>query len=181
MSKNKKITCVEIDIPKEIDVSINEDTISVKKGENEIKREFPGISFEKKDNSLLISKKRATKREIKHVNTIVAHVKNMFKGVQQKFKYELQICSVHFPMNVSVQGCYLHVKNFLGESGERKAKLLPGVDVNIEKDKIIVESNNIESAGQTAANIESATKVRGKDKRIFQDGIYIINKAGREM
>jgi len=29
-----------------------------------------------------------------------------------------------------------------------------------------------------AARIEQASKVRGKDRRVFQDGIYIVEKAG---
>jgi large subunit ribosomal protein L6 len=180
MSK-KEFTKVELEIPKEINVEINDSTLSIKKSENNIKRDFPGISFEKKDDKLIISKIGTTKKEKKQINTVVAHVKNMFKGVGQKFKYELQICAVHFPMNVSKQDNYLIVKNFLGETGERKAKLLPNVDVKVEKEKIIVESTDIESAGQTAANIEKTTKVREKDRRIFQDGIYIITKPGREI
>ncbi len=177
----KKFTRVELEIPEGINIEINDSSISVKKGENNIKRDFPGISFEKKDNKLTISKIGKTKKEKKQVNTIAAHVRNMFKGAEQKFKYELQICAVHFPMNVSKQDNYLIVKNFLGETGERKAKLLPNVDVKVEKEKIVVESADIESAGQTAANIEKTTQIRGKDKRIFQDGIYIVTKPGREM
>ena len=44
-----------------------------------------------------------------------------------------------------------------------------------------VSSVDKELAGQVAANFETATKVPMKDRRVFQDGIFIINKAGREM
>ena len=68
------------------------------------------------------------------------------------------------------------VKNFLGERIPRKAKILPGVDVKVQGDFITVQSISKDAAGQTAANIETMMKVRGKDRRIFQDGIYIIEK-----
>ena len=75
----------------------------------------------------------------------------------------------------------LKIKNFFGETKERTAKLLEGVDVKIEGDILTVESCDIEKAGQTAANIEASTRVKKKDRRIFQDGIFIISKAGEEI
>jgi len=33
-----------------------------------------------------------------------------------------------------------------------------------------------EHVGQTAANIEHLTHVRDKDRRVFKDGIYLINR-----
>ena len=56
-----------------------------------------------------------------------------------------------------------------------------GVDIKIDKAEISVSSVDKELAGQAAANFEILTKIRGRDKRIFQDGIYIINKAGKEI
>ena len=32
--------------------------------------------------------------------------------------------------------------------------------------------------GQTAANIENATRVRKRDPRVFQDGIYLFERDG---
>jgi len=40
---------------------------------------------------------------------------------------------------------------------------------------VIVEGIDIEHVGQTAANIELATKVKDKDRRVFADGIYIYD------
>ena len=84
---------------------------------------------------------------------------------------------MHFPMSVSIQGDYLVIKNFLGERKERKAKILPQVNVKIEKNIITVESSDKEKAGQTAANIERATRIRKRDRRIFQDGIWLVQKS----
>ncbi|MFQ6053494.1 MAG: 50S ribosomal protein L6, partial [Candidatus Bathyarchaeia archaeon] len=43
-------------------------------------------------------------------------------------------------------------------------------------DDIIIEGIDIEEVGQTAANIQRATKIRRKDLRKFLDGIYVYNK-----
>jgi len=46
----------------------------------------------------------------------------------------------------------------------------------VKGDDIIVEGINIENVGQTAANIQLATKIKDKDPRVFQDGIYVYEK-----
>jgi len=48
--------------------------------------------------------------------------------------------------------------------------------VTINKDIVKVSSIDKEKAGQTAANIELATRIKGYDPRVFQDGIYIVKK-----
>jgi large subunit ribosomal protein L6 len=122
------------------------------------------------------------KRERKFVMATKAHIENMKEGVQKKFVYKLQICFVHFPMNVSVDKTnhVLVINNFLGEKKERRAKILPNTDVKIEGDTVTVESPDIEAAGQTAANMEVTTHIRNRDRRVFQDGIWITEKPGEK-
>ena len=84
-------------------------------------------------------------------------------------------------MTVKKEGNKAIIKNFLGEKVDRVAELLPGTEVEINKNEILIKSVDKELAGQTAANFETATKIKGRDKRIFQDGVYIIKKAGKEI
>ena len=106
----------------------------------------------------------------------LAHLKNIFLGLNERFVYELEVCNVHFPMTVKVDGSKLIINNFLGEKVPRVAQIVSGVEVKIEGSKIKLMSVDIEKAGQTAANIEKASTVRNKDRRIFQDGIFITKK-----
>jgi len=179
----KKEIFQEIEIPKGIEVNIDGNLLKIKGESGEIEREFNfrGITVEKKENKIIIGKKVATKNDKKIINTIAAHIKNMIKGSNEKFEYKVKICSSHFPMSVEINNKEAVIKNFLGEKIPRKTKILEDVDVKIEGDIITILSNNRESAGQTAANLEKSTRISNRDRRVFQDGLFIINKAGKEI
>ena len=113
------------------------------------------------------------------IGTIWAHLKNMINGVGNDFVYELEVCNVHFPMNVKVDGDRVIIKSFLGETTLREARIVGDAKVDIKGNKITVSSFDIEAAGQTAGNLEKATRLAGRDRRIFQDGIFITKKPGR--
>lgn len=181
--KMKKKLYQTIEIPEGVEVNLEDDVLVVKGPEGENRKEIilGKLDFEKKGNEIVIGNEKSTKNEKKLMNTIAAHIKNLIKGVQEKFEYKLKICSSHFPMTVEIKDSEAVVKNFLGEKVPRKVKILKGVDVKMDRDIITVSSINKELAGQTAANFEKATKIRNRDRRIFQDGIFIIEKCGREM
>ncbi|MDP2672759.1 MAG: 50S ribosomal protein L6 [Nanoarchaeota archaeon] len=173
----------EIEIPVGVEAEIYENKLTLKGKEGENSREFNlgEINFEKKDKKIILSCEKTTKKEKRIINTSIAHIKNMLHGVQKKFEYKLKICSSHFPMTVKFEGNNATIKNFLGEKVDRKVELPKNVEVKMEKDIITIFSIDKELAGQAAANLEKVTKIRGRDRRIFQDGIYILNKAGREI
>jgi large subunit ribosomal protein L6 len=179
----KKEIIQEVKIPSEVSVEINNAIVSIKADGKENLREFKlgKIELEKKDNLIKIKCKNSTKTEKKKINTITAHIKNMIQGVLEGFFYDLKICFVHFPMTVEIKGNEAIIKNFLGEKTPRTCKIPEGVNVELNKDIIKVTSHNKELAGQAAANFEKATRIRLRDRRIFQDGIFITNKNGKEM
>src|SRR3989344_4935855 len=85
-------------------------------------------------------------------------------------------CNVHFPVTLKVEGNKFVITNFLGEKTPRFAKIPQGVKVEVKGQKITVSSHNKDLAGQTAANLEKATKIRSRDRRIFQDGIFLVER-----
>ena len=169
-----------IEIPEKIEVSVNGSEVSVKGTKGQVVRDFksPKIKIEKENNVIKIFATKATKREKKLILSFIAHIKNMFKGVENLHRYELKICSGHFPMSVDMKGKELIVKNFLGEKIPRKVSLTDSdISVKVDGNMIFVESIDIEKAGYTATKIEQLTRITDRDSRVFQDGIYITKKA----
>jgi len=185
--KMKKEFFRGIEIPEGVEINFekkdNNLIITVKGPEGENKRIFKvfNLDLEKKDNKLIIGNKKSTKREKKMTNTLTAHINNMIKGVQKKFEYKLKVVFSHFPINVEVAGNKVIIKNFLGEKTPRECEIPEKAEVEVNKDIITIKSIDKEIAGQAAAVLERCTKIRMRDRRIFQDGIYIIEKAGKEI
>lgn len=173
----------EINIPDGIEITKQGHLIKVKgpKGEVSKKLAGPRIDINLDKDSVKIISKNASKREKKLIGTFKAHINNMIKGVTEPFVYKLKICPGHFPMNVSVDKDVFTIKNFLGEKTPRKLRINPIVKVKIDGKDVYVEGIDKELTSQTAASIETLTKIKGRDKRIFQDGIYIVSKAGKEI
>jgi large subunit ribosomal protein L6 len=173
----------EIELPEGITVNLEDSLVKLKGPKGEVERSFhhPKIKVLVEGNNIVLTSEKATKREKAMVGSYESHIKNMVLGVQEGFIYKLKICSGHFPMNVSVTNEEIIIKNFLGESVPRKAKLIPKVEVKINGEEIVVSGVNKESTGQMAARIEQMCKITKRDIRIFQDGCYITHKAGKEL
>jgi len=83
---------------------------------------------------------------------------------------------------IAMVGTYAaHVKNMfdgVAQGYEYRMKVIsPGVKVAIGNDEVTITGINKDLVGATSAKIERATKVRKRDTRVFQDGIYIVEKA----
>ena len=102
----------------------------------------------------------------------------MIKGVTEGFEYKMKTVFAHFPIKTSVEGNKFVIQNFLGERSPRTAKILEGVTVEAKGENVTVSGTDKEKVGQTAANIERATKVKKRDIRVFQDGVYVTSKRG---
>ncbi len=174
---------MEIEIPEGVEVNVDGKKITAKgpKGENSRYFLYPKFKISKEGSKVILSMKEATKKDKTMIGTYSAHVKNLLAGIKNGFEYKLKICSGHFPMTVTFEKGRVMINNFMGEKIPRKAKIPQEVEVKIDGDMITVSGYDKEKVGQSAANIELATRRSGFDKRIFQDGCYILSKAGKEV
>lgn len=178
--KAEKITDA-IELPEGVSAEIVKGIFKIKGPKGEIERKLlnPKIRTSLKDNKIFFEAKKPTKREKTLIGTFKAHIRNMIKGTKEGHIYKLRICSGHFPMNASISGDDFIVKNFFGEKIPRILKIKKGAEVKIDGNEVIVQSLDKDIAGQVAADIETLTKIKNRDLRIFQDGIYIIEKSSK--
>jgi len=182
MAKDVHVVQV-VEIPDGVEVEIEGNTVRVKGPKGELARTMPrtsGVIMRKEDNKVVVEAFFANARKRALVGTIAAHIRNMIRGVTKGYRYKLKIIYSHFPVKVKVEGDKVVISNFLGEKAPRIAQIMPGVTVKVKGSDVIVEGIDIEAVGQTAANIELATKITEFDRRKFMDGIYIYEKGVAE-
>lgn len=130
------------------------------------------------DRTITIRPAGKRKRDLAITNTAKSIINNMLTGVDKGFRYKLKIVFAHFPISVKVRGREIYVENFFGERSARISHIVgDATKVNISGDDVIVKGPSLEEVSQTAANIESSTRVKGKDQRVFLDGLYIYSRS----
>ncbi|MCL4356022.1 MAG: 50S ribosomal protein L6 [Nitrososphaerota archaeon] len=165
-------------IPDGVTVRLDGRTLFVKGKLGEAKKHFDkvNINLSVQGNKVLLSPFSAKKKDNVIINTVVSIVNNMVTGVTKGFTYRLKVVYAHFPISVKVKGDQVLVENFVGERSPRVSQIVGSSKVSVEGDDVIVKGVSLEDVGQTAANIELATKIRRKDQRVFLDGVYIYHK-----
>ncbi len=176
----------EVEIPENVNVTVDGLKVVVEGPKGRLERDFSharGVKIYKTDNKVVVETFFANRKKKALVGTIASHIENMIRGVTKGYRYKLKIIYSHFPITVEVDNAnrIVRIKNFLGERSDRIARIIgDDVKVTVKGEDVIVEGIDIEHVGQTAANIELATKVKGKDRRVFADGIYIYDWGDEE-
>lgn len=172
----------KVSIPEGVVCTIEGSKITLSKGPVSISRALllPGLKVSKEGSELLLKVSSGNKKTNAKLNSFASSLKAILAGIGKKYVYLLESCNVHFPMTLKAEKNRLVINNFLGEKSPRSANIVLGAEVVITGSEIKVSSHDPEAAGQTAANIEIATKIKNRDRRVFQDGIFIKQKPVKE-
>lgn len=167
-----------LDIPESVNVAIEGNNVNVTgpNGTNVKKIWYPGVIVSKTDSQVIVDSSSPRKKQQAMVGTIASHINNMIVGVTEGYTYKMRVVFSHFPIQLKVEGNNLNIGNFLGEKKPRKARIIGDTTVVAKADEVVVSGINKEEVGQTAANIQQATKIKRFDPRVFQDGIYVVEK-----
>ena len=175
-----KITRVieETEVPKGVNAELRDSKLTIKGPKGTLSRTFfhPRIKMTLSKGKITVETRMASLKEKALVGTWAAHARNMIRGVQEPFTYRMKAVYAHFPVKMMVKGSELVIENFLGERHPRRAAILGETKVTLKGQELELVNPSLEEVGQTAANIENATRIRNRDPRVFQDGIFITSK-----
>ncbi len=169
----------EFVIPEGVTVELEGKVLTVKGPKGTLSREFGDrdIQLSVNDSRILMSSRFLSTRKVAIFGMYGATIKNLIRGVTRGYRARLRVVSSHFPITTEIREGQVLINNFIGERYPRRARVYEGVTVAVEGEFITVSGIDRDSVAQTAANIEQATIVRHRDRRIFQDGVYRVSKA----
>jgi large subunit ribosomal protein L6 len=168
----------KVRIPEGVTVRIEGNLVKVTGPKGMLMREmyYPNISLSSGDREFTITTESGRKKILAVCGTFAAHLRNMCRGVTEGYQYRMKVVYSHFPIQLKVAGDRLEIGNFLGEKRSRFARIEKDVKVALGSDEVTLTGIDKETVGKTAANIEHATRIRERDPRVFQDGVYIVER-----
>ena len=171
------------DIPSDVQVEVNGNEVVVTGGGKENRRVFKAkhVEITKTEGHIQIHTASPKKKDRADVGTVMGHIKNMVIGIEKGYQYKLKAVYSHFPMTIKIEGGFMQVDNYLGEKSPRKMKLVPNVEVKLQGQDITLTGHSKEAVGLCAGQIEQLCTVHNRDRRVFQDGIYIVEKNSKAL
>jgi large subunit ribosomal protein L6 len=181
MSTEEETRREVVEVPKGVSLALEGRTLTAKGPLGAVERPFPSdalaLSVEGSAATLTLRIPAHRKRSQALLKTWAAHLRNLGGGLTLGVEARMKVVAAHFPMKVQVRGEELVIENFLGEKHPRSTRLVPGTKASVEGDIVTLTGHDVEQVGQSAANIERVTRIRDYDPRVFQDGIYLIERA----
>ncbi|MCK4496795.1 MAG: 50S ribosomal protein L6 [Candidatus Aenigmarchaeota archaeon] len=166
----------KVEIPDGVTVGVEQGNLVVKGPKGEMRKSPKGVKVDIKDKEVILSSGSERRKEKAMVGTWSAHLRNMIIGVTQGWEARLKTVYSHFPVKFNIEDEKVIIQNFMGERKPRTAKIVGDAKVDVKKDEVVITGIDKDDVGQTAANIELTTKVKGYDRRVFQDGCHLIQK-----
>jgi len=166
-----------IPIPKDVEVKIQGDLLSVKGPKGELKRRVhPNVSVRKDGNQISVHTADES-REARSLHGLFgALIYNMVIGVTKGFEKVLEIVGVGYRVELKGRTAVFN----LGYSHPINFQLPDGIEANIQKSKIVLSGIDKELLGMTAAKIRGLRAPEPyKGKGIKYADEIIRKKAGK--
>jgi large subunit ribosomal protein L6 len=173
-----------IEAEKGVEFSVKDKVVTVKGPKGTVSQDFSHakrlhIEYDKATKKINIFIDFPTNKEAALARTIINLIKNMQLGVLHQYTYKMKLIHAHFPITVEPPkkgSTEILIKSFIGERSPRKTYAVGDVKITANKEEVIIVGCSSMDVGQTAANIQKCARVTDKDKRIFQDGVFVYEK-----
>ena len=168
----------EVAVPGEVSVSLKGRMLQVSGPLGRTFQSFRSIpvDIELEEGRVRLRARGPRKRDHAILNAARSLVRNLVEGVVSGYTVRMKVVFAHFPITIKVDGDRVVIENFQGERSARTARIVGGTKVEPSGDDVVVSGHVKTHVTQTAANIELGTRVKGKDHRVFLDGVYAYEK-----
>jgi large subunit ribosomal protein L6 len=166
-------------IPQGVEIEIKDSVVTIKGPKGEISQEIPPeILIEKKEDKIIVSPKRKTKRTSALWGLTRALLQNHVKGVTEGFEKQLEIRGIGY--KASLEGAKT-LKLEVGFSHPVKLEIPEDLKVSVEKNIIKVSGIDKQKVGEFAAKIRRVRPPEPyKGKGIRYVGEKVRKKEGKK-
>jgi large subunit ribosomal protein L6 len=173
ISQTKKLEA-EIGIPQNVNVTLKNFMLKVDGPLGKTHKNFKKIPVDINinDNKITLKATGTRKKHYAILNTAKSIIQTLCEGVIDGYTVKMKIISSHFPITVKTEGKRVLIENFQGEKAPRVARIWGDSKVISKGEDLIITGYVLTDVTQTAAEIQSKSKVKNKDHRVFLDGIY---------
>jgi len=160
------------------EVSVSEGVLTVKGPLGTLtKPVHPLVDISVADNAVTVRPVNSSKLSRSLWGTYASHIRNMMKGVTEKFSKKLELRGIGY--RVEMQG--KNLKLLVGFSHPVLMEVPAGIDVTIEKAFVTMTGIDKEAVGQFAANVRAVKKPEPyKGKGLRYEGEYVREKQGKK-
>ena len=174
-----RIGKVPVDIPSGVEVTVNDNVVTVKGPKGTLDKEFSKqANIEISESQIIVTPANGSRSANAIYGTVRSILANMVLGVTQNFSKNLLIEGVGF--RATVKGKIIDLE--LGYSHPVEHPIPEGVSVTVSDNvKILVEGPDKQQVGQLAAEIKKYYPVepyKGKGVRILGD--FVRRKEGKK-
>ncbi|ACL68893.1 50S ribosomal protein L6 [Halothermothrix orenii] len=175
-----RIGKLPVDIPEKVDVSVNDNLVTVKGPKGELTKEFNNkkVTVEVKDGQVLVRRVHDKDKDARAFQGLTRSlIDSMVEGVTNGFEKKLEMVGVGY--NAKKKGKDLELE--VGYSHPVIIEAEDGIEFDVEKNnKIVVRGIDKQQVGEMAAKVRAVRKPEPyKGKGIRYEGEHIRRKEGK--
>lgn len=177
-SKTREDIVADLEIPDKVSVKFSDNILEVSGPKGTVKKNFEKVpvNLSIDGKKIVIKPYGKRKKDLAVTNTSRSVIRNMITGVLEGYTYKLKVVYAHFPISIKIKGKQISIENFFGERSPRVIDIIGDCKISVDGEDLVIKGPSLEDVSQTSANVELGTRIKGKDPRVFLDGLYIYSR-----